>query len=215
VPEQTAESFKSHVIDSFRASVPGRAAPLDYGSYLALPPPQRSGDEMPVVDTRFTPAVLAWLGFDGTAGEWTYNRTRPGQVKTRPDFEVHGPVGPAFIWEDKATVEEYGPKWEAQLRKYMVGQAGYAVWSNARRILACDLTRWQDGVAPVGTWLLGGRAATRADGTRAARFWHARAATEAVWTYQNSPPADLVRPSLREGSLTNPASASPAVKSQA
>src|SRR3954451_9190958 len=67
----------------------------------------------------------------------------------------------------------------------------------------------------VGTWLLGGRAATRADGIRTGRFWRARAATKAARTCQNSPPVDLVRPSLREGSLTNPASASPGVKSQA
>ncbi len=67
----------------------------------------------------------------------------------------------------------------------------------------------------VGRWLLGGRAATRADGIRTGRFWHARAATTDAWTCQNSPSADLVRPSLREGSLTNPASASPGVKSQA
>jgi hypothetical protein len=86
---------------------------------------------------------------------------------------------------------------------------GLGVPVDAIHTLACDLTRWQDGVAPVGEWLLGGRAATRAAGTRIGRFWHARAATEAAWTYQNSPPADLVRPSLREGSLTNPASASP------
>src|SRR4051812_9021122 len=66
----------------------------------------------------------------------------------------------------------------------------------------------------VGTWLLGGRAATRADGIRTGRFWRARAATKAARTCQNSPPVDLVRPSLREGSLTNPASASPGVKSQ-
>ena len=47
------------------------------------------------------------------------------------------------------------------------------------------------------------------------RFWHAHAATKAAWTCQNSPPADLVLPSLRVGSLTSPASASPGVKSQA
>src|SRR6187551_1337283 len=80
---------------------------------------------------------------------------------------------------------------------------------------ACDLTPMAGGGGPVA------RGSSKAAPPRGpmeygrGRFWHAHAATKAAWTCQNSPPADLVLPSLRVGSLTSPASASPGVKSQA
>jgi hypothetical protein len=133
---RAVDSFKTLVIDSFRATLPARARPLDYASYLSLPIAQRAGDEMAVVDTVFTTSVLAWLGFNLGAGHATYNRNQPGGVLTRPDYIAHGPVGTAFVWEDKATTEDFTAEWEAQLRKYMAGRSGYAIWCNARRILA-------------------------------------------------------------------------------
>lgn len=135
MPSQVVESFKARVIDPFRKAVAGRAAPLDYASYLSLPAHERAGDEASAVDSIITPSILQWLGFDA-AGGWTYNENQAGRTLIRPDFVVHGPVGTAFIWEDKATPEEFTDENLAQLRKYVAGRSGYTIWCNARRILA-------------------------------------------------------------------------------
>lgn len=136
MPSPVVQSFESEVIQPFQVSVSGRSGRLDYRQYLNLPASQRSGDEAPVVDTLFTPSVLRWLGFDVALGDATYNQTRHGVVLTRPDYVAHGPSSDAFIWEDKATSEEFETVHEDQLRRYTAGRGGYAVWCNARRIIA-------------------------------------------------------------------------------
>lgn len=133
---QIEQSFRQAVIDQFQTTVHGRPGTLDYASYLALPAAMRSGDEMPRVDSLLATRILRWLGFDPDAGAATYNENQPGAIQTRPDFVAHGPTGRAFIWEDKATTEDFSEAHERQLRKYMGGQPGYAAWFNGRRLLA-------------------------------------------------------------------------------
>ena len=110
-------------------------ADYTYLEYLGLPADQRSNDEADVVDIRFTEGVLEWLGFHKAEGHFTYNRTTPGG-SLRPDFTVQGAVETAFIWGDKNTADKFGEEHIGQLQRYAIGTAGYAVWSNARKIIA-------------------------------------------------------------------------------
>jgi hypothetical protein len=127
--------FLESVIEPFK--VPLKGSEYSYLDYLTLPPNLRSGDEADVVDLRFTQAVLEWLGFHKSEGHYQYNRasTILGGSSLRPDFEVFGAVGIAFIWEDKNTTEEFDEGHSLQLRKYVAGTSSYAVWCNARQII--------------------------------------------------------------------------------
>ncbi len=129
---QIVESFKSAVIDRFQMNVDGQEC--TYQEYLTKPEVKRSGDEANAVDIRFTRYVLEWLGFRD--GEWSYNEPQAGQKANRPDYVVRGTIGVAFIWEDKNSTLELSEEHITQMRRYSVGTAGYAVWSNMRRILA-------------------------------------------------------------------------------
>ncbi|MCX6377374.1 MAG: N-6 DNA methylase [Armatimonadetes bacterium] len=126
--------FKETVVDAF--TVPDQRGTIrGYSDYLELPATERSDDEADVVDTRFTMRVLEWLGF--TEGQYTYNRRQTGRPTNRPDFVAYGAVGTAFVWEDKRTCEAFDSEEHVkQLARYAAGTPGYAVWSNAHRILA-------------------------------------------------------------------------------
>ena len=131
----TIQGFHEAVIKQFSVSCAG--ATHSYSQYLTLPFQMRSNDEADVVDTRFTQAVLEWLDFHKSDGSYQYNRsaTTPAASSVRPDFEALGLVGTAFIWEDKNTTEEFSEDHLEQIRKYVAGSSGYALWSNARSIL--------------------------------------------------------------------------------
>jgi len=129
---QVVDSFRKAVIDRFQVIVDGQVC--DYREYLSKPETKRSNDEANVVDQRFTLYTLEWLGFDST--NWIYNQPQAGQKANRPDYLVKGTVGIAFIWEDKNSTLELKEEQLAQMRRYAIGTAGYAVWCNIRRILA-------------------------------------------------------------------------------
>jgi hypothetical protein len=81
--------------------------------------------------------VLAWLGFK--PGDWTYNQPRAGTEKkaSRPDYQVRGSIGIAFIVEDKNSSLEFDENEHLQqMKRYCLGTAGYALWCNMRRLLA-------------------------------------------------------------------------------
>ncbi len=129
---QLVESFRSAVIDRFRMNLDGQEC--TYQEYLIKPEGKRSGDEANAVDIRFTRYVLEWLGFSDS--EWSYNEPQAGQKANRPDYVIRGAIGVAFIWEDKNSTLELSEAHIAQMRRYSLGTAGYAVWSNMRRIYA-------------------------------------------------------------------------------
>lgn len=131
--DQALASFKQSVIDLFALRMDNRT--LNYQEYLALPESQRSDDEADAVDKRFTSYVLKWLGFDNE-DDWNYNRPQAGAKANRPDFSVNALIGRAFIWEDKNSTLDLNESHLKQMRRYAVDTAGYAVWSNMRRILA-------------------------------------------------------------------------------
>jgi type I restriction-modification system DNA methylase subunit len=99
---------------------------------LKLPANQRSNDEADVVDSRFTPKMLEWLGFD--TGDIVYNQPTPGAPQNKPDFVVKMSGSTAFIVEDKSTDETLNAKWIEQLRRYTVGTSGYCLWTNGRSV---------------------------------------------------------------------------------
>src|SRR5579859_8150598 len=131
----------SHIVASFHQSVIARlhvvvdGKEYTYSEYLTLPNTRRSGDEANAVDLRFTLYTLEWLGF--TASDWVYNEPVQGQKGNRPDYRVRGSIGVAFIWEDKnSTLDLDEIEHLAQMRRYSIGTAGYAVWCNMRRLYA-------------------------------------------------------------------------------
>ncbi len=127
--------FQQEVIEPFRVR-DRNGAEHSYAAYLGLNPALRAGDEAAVIDNVFARSVLAWLGFTEAAHS-TYNLTQVGQRANRPDFVVHAPVGTAFVWESKGTTENWSEaEFAAQLRRYVAGTAGYAVWCNARTLVA-------------------------------------------------------------------------------
>ena len=131
----TLDSFLDVVISPFNVAVKGKS--YKYIDYLSLPPGVRVNDEADVVDVHFTELVLEWLGFHKSAAHYKYNTTTPkSKVESqRPDFVALGPIGTAFIWEDKNTTEEFDEVFSAKLGQYTAGTTGYAVWSNAKRII--------------------------------------------------------------------------------
>jgi hypothetical protein len=127
------ESFVAQVINGFNVPVAGSI--FGYIAYLGLPETLRSNDEADVVDIRFSERALEWLGFHKDQGHYTYNRTSQSlKDPLRPDFAVHGSVGTAFIWEDKNTTETFDESHVDQLKRYVVGTSGYAIWCNARHM---------------------------------------------------------------------------------
>ncbi|TMB65248.1 MAG: hypothetical protein E6J43_12275, partial [Chloroflexi bacterium] len=100
---------------------------------MVLPNAMRSGDELDAVDHQFSTRVLDWLGFTQPPANVLHNRARAGGI---PDHvaEVNGL--PVLVCEDKATIEPLLPRHEAQLLRYTEGRTKYAVWTNARRLVA-------------------------------------------------------------------------------
>ncbi|PDW02690.1 HsdM family class I SAM-dependent methyltransferase [Candidatus Viridilinea mediisalina] len=129
-------TFSQEVIARVRISLPPHA--YTYRDYLSLPASQRSNDEMDTVAQQFSRYVLEWLGFSESS--WSFDRTVPGQRKNRPDYQVYSQISSirrtAFIWENKNTTHELAAEDLAQMRRYSMRTAGYAVWCNMRRILA-------------------------------------------------------------------------------
>ena len=132
MPDPTLESFREAVIDRFNIAIDGQQR--DYRQYLSLPTSEREGDEADAVDDKFARLTLEWLGFSGS--DWSYNRPQAGQKSNRPDYSVKGPIGLAFVWEDKNSTLDLEAKHVQQMRRYSIGTAGYAVWCNMRRLLA-------------------------------------------------------------------------------
>ncbi len=128
----TRASFQSAVIDRISLHAGGRQC--DYRAYLELPESERKNDEANAVDRQFARYALDWLGFEDARLD--YNLTQSGSRENRPDYIVRGPVGTAFVWEDKNSTLEIEPKHIQQMRRYCIGTAGYAVWCNMRRIVA-------------------------------------------------------------------------------
>ena len=127
------ESFLRDVVSPIRVQHEGEV--LDYAAYLALPPENRSNDEAAVVDQRFTPNLLKWLGYE--ENDWTYNRpTRDGGP---PDFRVAPEGTLAFIVEDKNTAERFTRRHVEQMRRYVAGTAGYALWTNGREVVGLKI----------------------------------------------------------------------------
>jgi Eco57I restriction-modification methylase len=127
------ESFLRDVVSPIRVQHEGEV--LDYDAYLELPPENRSNDEAAVVDQRFTPNLLKWLGYE--ENDWTYNRTiRDGGL---PDFRVAPEGTLAFIVEDKNTTERFTRRHVDQMRRYVAGTAGYALWTNGREVVGLKI----------------------------------------------------------------------------
>ena len=125
-------AFQSTVIDRISLNAGGRQC--GYRAYLELPTGERSNDEANAVDQQFARYTLEWLGFEDARLD--YNLTQSGSRENRPDYIVRGPVGTAFVWEDKNSTLDLEPKHIQQMRRYCIGTAGYAVWCNMRRIVA-------------------------------------------------------------------------------
>jgi hypothetical protein len=100
---------------------------------MLLPEGLRTGDEADAVDHEFSTRVLDWLGFGASPSNVQHNRSRAGGI---PDHvvEVHGL--PVLVWEDKNTTEKIDSSHEVQLLRYAEGRVSYAVWTNARRLIA-------------------------------------------------------------------------------
>ena len=132
-PAQVVAGFKAAVVERIGLNVQGKSR--SYQEYLTTPESDRSGDEANAVDQQFTRFVLEWLGFEPS--DYDYNLPQNGQKTNRPDYIIRASVGTAFIWEDKNSTLDFDPDDHLkQMRRYSIGTAGYAVWSNMRRILA-------------------------------------------------------------------------------
>lgn len=122
-------SFSREVIEPIRIEHGGEI--LDYGAYLALPEEVRSNDEAAVVDQKFTRNLLKWLGYG--ENDWTYNR--PTRESGPPDYRVAPDGALAFIVEDKNTTERFKRRHVDQMRRYVAGTPGYALWTNGREVI--------------------------------------------------------------------------------
>lgn len=129
------ETFEAQVLGSIAAQHPQSGVQHSYHSYLDLGEELRSGDEMPFVDERFTPRLLVWLGY--LEADWIYNQGYAGEKqRNRPDFMVRLNGATVFVVEDKNTTHDFGKEDVVQLQRYTAGTQGYALWTNARTILA-------------------------------------------------------------------------------
>ncbi len=127
------DDFETQVIIPIQITPPHNNNVYGYAQYLALSKNERDGDEANAVDDRFSKLLIGWLGYG--AASYTYNQH--ANTSDRPDYVVRKNSGAmAFIIEDKATPIDFDPvKHADQLRRYTAGTAGYAIWTNARRIL--------------------------------------------------------------------------------
>lgn len=126
------EDFFKEVVEPIRIQHDGQL--LDYESYLALPEDQRSNDEAAVVDQRFTRNLLRWFGY--SESDWTYNRPgRESGPQRVPDYRVSPEGMQAFIVEDKNTTERFTRRHVDQMRRYVAGTPGYALWTNGREVI--------------------------------------------------------------------------------
>ena len=105
-----------------------------YLKYFDLADSKRSGDEASFVDSNFSRVILSWLGWE--PGNVRYNAPEPGHGKStqRPDFRVLSSGATAFILEDKNTTENWSVDFLPQLRKYVSGTLGLALWTNGREL---------------------------------------------------------------------------------
>lgn len=94
-------SFKQSVIEQFQIMAGNRLC--NYQEYLTIPETSdiRHGDEANAIDQQFTRYILEWLGFNPS--DWTYNQPQAGTGKklNRPDYQIRGSIGVAFILEEK------------------------------------------------------------------------------------------------------------------
>ena len=129
------EAFINIVISPFNIAKQGKS--YSYLDYLSLPVNTRSNDEADVVDIHFTESSLEWLGFHKNEAQYKYNTTtlKAKTESKRPDFVALSTVGPAFVWEDKNTTHDFDEKCLDQLISYTAGTSGYAIWTNAKRLL--------------------------------------------------------------------------------
>ena len=125
-------SFAREVVEPIRIQHDGKA--LDYQAYLALPEDRRSNDEAAVVDQKFSRNLLKWLGYG--EDDWIYNRPiRESGPQNVPDYRV-SPAGMlAFVVEDKNTTERFTRRHIDQMRRYVAGTAGYAIWTNGCEVV--------------------------------------------------------------------------------
>ncbi len=123
-------SFLREIVEPIQVDVQGHL--LTYEQYLELPESERSDDEAAVVDQQFTRRLLEWLGYEES--DWTYNRATGGSA-VRPDFRVAPGGVTAFVVEDKNTTERFAPSHVEQMRRYVAGTAGYALWTNGRELV--------------------------------------------------------------------------------
>lgn len=124
--------FVREVIAPIRIQHGGQT--LDYATYLALPADHRSDDEAAVVDQKLTRNLLGWLGY--READWTYNRPlRESGQRSVPDYRVIPDGILAFIVEDKNTTESFSRRHLDQMRRYVAGTAGYALWTNGLEVI--------------------------------------------------------------------------------
>jgi type I restriction-modification system DNA methylase subunit len=125
-------SFAKVVVEPIRIQHDGKT--LDYQTYLALPEDRRSNDEAAVVDQKFTRNLLNWLGYG--EDDWIYNRpSRESGQQHVPDYRVSPEGMLAFVVEDKNTTERFTRRHVDQMRRYVAGTAGYALWTNGREVI--------------------------------------------------------------------------------
>lgn len=130
-----SDDFRAAVVEPVALLHPSRGT-LPLHEYLETPPSERAGDEADAVDARFTPGLLRWLGYEPE--HWTYNRNQ-GEGR-RPDFRLTLFGTTVFVVEDKATPEEFGVSSLAQIKRYVAGTRGLAIWTNAHRIVALKVS---------------------------------------------------------------------------
>lgn len=129
-------SFARQVLEPIRIQHAGQT--LDYETYLALPEDLRSNDEAAVVDQKFTRNLLNWLGYQ--ENDWIYNRpTRESGLQNVPDYQVRPDGMLAFVVEDKNTTERFTRHHVDQMRRYVAGTAGYAIWTNGREVIGLQI----------------------------------------------------------------------------
>jgi hypothetical protein len=127
--------FIAAVVTPLVIPSPTSADRLTYDQYLQLDPSIRTRDESAIVDARFTPGLLHWLGY--VDADWVYNlEANVERRRRRPDFVIRPLQATAFVVEDKNTTHQFCAEDVEQLRRYTAGTQGYALWTNAHEILA-------------------------------------------------------------------------------
>lgn len=130
---QLRRDLEERVLVPIEVAHPKTGKRLSYNEYLELDPKFRTGDERPFVDDVFTRRLLEWLGYD--EADRDYDRREEGSGD-RPDWTVSPTRAVAFVVEDKNSTQEFGSEHVEQLRRYTAGTQGYALWTNAKVVLA-------------------------------------------------------------------------------